>query len=228
MNRVETYLFDAWSFPSIHTPIVSLNDGVFPAFLSVNINRDPLEVPVCIIPALRQAKQKGCTKIIYPLINGSNYSHLRVTACTTSSTIFRTFWDASINGSRIAHVVTSKGISYYGGRSIILDSRYNLLMLTTLKAKFIEGNCVEFSDPIYYLSYKVFENSNELVEKNLIKVGIPMCSRGVYYSSRADIDYPKVIVTNLDSFIVKPQRPNMANSTVEQFNKTIIDNYVTR
>jgi hypothetical protein len=228
MNRVETYLSGAWSFPSIHTPIVSLNDGVFTAFLSVDISGDSLEVPVCIIPVLRQAKQKGCTKIVFPLVNGTNYSQLRVTACSTSSTIFRTFWDASINGSRIAHVITSKGVSYYGGRSIILDSSHDLLMLTTLKATFIEGNAIEFSDPIYYLSYKVFENSNELVEKNLIKIGIPMCSRGIFYPSRVGIDYPKVVVTNLDNFIVKPQRPNMANSTVEQFNKTIIDNYVAR
>lgn len=226
MNKVESYLSGSWSIPQLGYPRLPLDSEVFSAFLSVDISKNSIEIPICVASILKQAKKKGYTRIIFPLIDGEPWQGCRVVSCNTSNTIFRKFWEASIDGNRLAHVITPKGISYYGGRGIILNSRHELLMLTTAKVTFRE-NYITLSDPMCYLSYKVFEHSNELVEKNLIKVGLPMCSRGIYFTDE-NIVYPKVIIDNLDSFIVKPVRPTMDNATVEQFNKTIVDNYVIK
>lgn len=227
MNRVESYLSGSWSIPQIGYPRLPLDGEVFSAFLSIDINKDSIEIPTCVAAELRNAKRKGYTKIIFPLINGESWQGCRVTTCSTSNTIFRTFWESGLNGTRLAHVITPKGISYYGGRGIILNSRHELLMLTTMKATLRE-NMVTYSDPVCYLSYEVFEHSNELVEKNLIKVGLPMCSIGIYIFDDTNRICPKVIITNFDNFIVKPVRPTIDNTTVEQFNKTIVDNYVIK
>ena len=227
---LRTYFRDAWHvYRQGEQPAVSLDDGAFPAFLVWDIRGDIVEIPACLIQHFLYAKPMGYSKVVLNLVNGPDSNGRRTFHLKTASTILAKFEEAGDSSMRLAHVVTTKGVHYYGGKGIILDGDYNPLMLTTLKVKFAADGSPRFSDPVFNLSYRVFENSAELVEKTIIKQAIPLYALGTVDGSY-DGDYyfdgdAKVSISNLDSIIVRPSTPSLATATTEMFNLVIAQNY---
>lgn len=226
---LRSYFRDAWYVNRQRSqPSVSLDDGAFPAFLVWDIRGDIVEVPVVLLQHFLNAKPLGYSKIVFNLVNGPDTNGRRTFHQKAASTILGKFNEAGSSSMRIAHVVTTKGIHYYGGKGIILDGDYNLLMLTTVKAEFAADGSPRFSDPVCNLSYRVFENSGELVEKTIIKQAIPLYSMGNVdgaYDGQYFAGDAKISISNLDSFVIRPANPTLASSTPEVFNRVIAENY---
>lgn len=226
------YFRDAWNGDSRRDPPhILLGDNTFPAFLTVSLQGNDIEVPVCMISHFFKARNKGFDKLVFNLLHGTDNMGVRTFHHKTATAIFKRFAEASMCTTRIAHIVTAKGNHYYGNRSIIMDENHDLLMMTTVKIHFNENGAFELTDPICHLSYKVFEHSENMVEKTIIKYGIPAYSGeavDMTCNGRWFIAKPKILIDHYDHLITKPVPPKISETSIEQFNKTILDTYVTK
>lgn len=224
---IEEYFKRLWWERDINIPNVSLDDNAFPAFLEIDLRGDELEIPFFLLKPALQAKARGYDKLAFNLVNGSDREGRRTFHHKTVSTILKKFSDASGSSMRIAHVVTSKNLHYYGNWGIILDQNYSPLFVATVKVRLVTDGTPRLSHPMCKLSYKVFENSQEIVEKTIIKQAIPLFSTyrvdvcfGTFYS-RGSVE---LAITNLESMVVIPNRPTLISSSVTAFNQTILIN----
>lgn len=212
-------------------PQVSLEEGAFPAFLEVDISGNKFEVPTPLVPYVAFAKRAGYTKLVYNLVNGSDNMGRRTFHKKTISTILRQFNDASNSNMRLAHVITSKGLHYYGCRGMIFNGNYEPLMLGTLEVEYDAAhNTINLSHPKCRLSYKVFEGASEIVEKTIIKQAIPC-----YANEGIDISYMReysgyrvpveVVIGHMGSMIVKPMVPTLSTVNMTNFNNIIANHH---
>lgn len=227
------YFRNAWNGDSRRDQSrVLLGDQTFPAFLTVQLQGNDIEVPVCAMQYFLKARNSGYDKLVFNLLHGPDAVGLRAFHHKTAGAIFRRFADASVTTIRIAHVVTAKGTHYYGNRSIIMDGNHDLLMMTTVMVHFEENGSYELTNPICHLSYKVFEHSENMVEKTIIKYGIPAYSgeavNMIWNGRTFFFEKPRILIDHYDHLITKPVAPKISETSVEQFNKTIFDTYVTK
>lgn len=226
------YFRNAWYARDtrLDAPRISLEDYAFPAFLTVPLKGDDLEIPVCVIPRFFMARSLGYDKLVLNLVDGTDHMDRRTFHHKTATTIFRKFAEASTTaGTRIAHVVTNSDLHYYGNRSIIMDANRNLIMMATVHIHFDSSSRFVVTDPICHLSYKMFENSGNIVEKTIIKYGIPawagreveMHIYGHYYYGK-----PRIVIDHYDNVITKPVVPKISEISTEHFNELILDTHV--
>lgn len=231
MATIQSFLASLWNMPRdpYDMPTVPLDDNAFPAFMEIDISQDCVEIPTPLVAHFFKAKREGYTKLVFNLANGADNEGRRTFHKKTVSTILRQFYDSCVERYRIAHVVTSKNLSYYGCRGMIFDKDYFPLMLCTIEAKLTpDGNRMTFDNPRIRLSYKVFEHSDEIIEKTLIKQAIPYYSRyGVnviwnHFNRNLPVN---VVIGHMDHFIVRPATPSVSTATPELFNNAIVRYY---
>lgn len=215
-----------WEGPS-YSPVVSLDNNAFPAFIEVDLRGDEIEVPFFLIRHVIRAKSQGYDKLAFNLVNGCDPEGRRTFHHKTISTILGKFASATRSPMRIAHVVTSKGIHYYGNQGIILDHEYDPLFVATVRMKLAADGGLRLSHPMCKLSYKVFENSQEIVEKTIIKQAIPFFATRqveIELSPFCSQESVELAITSLDSMVVVPNRPTIASSAPDAINQTILIN----
>lgn len=227
MISIESYFADSWYISnSASLPIVPIEEGAFPAFLEVDISQDKSEVPTPLVDAAICAKSHNYTKIVCNLLHSSNNLGVRTIQRKNIKSILNQFYSFYNSYRRLAHVITSKGLHYYGTSGMIFNGNYDPLMLTTVEVDFNKARITDdfLSNPRLRLSYKVFENSSEIVEKTIIKQAIPYFSRNnahmYYYRNPIAGTYPVEITVGHSKFmIVKPKVPTI--SDMSTFNTTI-------
>jgi len=228
---ISDFFYNAFHYTTIsgsETPSVPLEEGAFPAFLKVDISKNKFEVPVPLIPYVHSAKIRECNQLVFNLVHGCDNMGRRTFHKKTINTILTEFYNASRNNIRIAHVVSSKNIHYYGCSGMILNADYEPLMINTLE---VEWNPIglyisNVLNPKCHLSYKVFENT-EIVEKTLIKQMIPFYStHGVTLSNMIENVPVEIVIEHTDSMIVKPSTPTPMRDSAF-FNDTIVNHYDT-
>lgn len=209
---------------AISIPRVPLEEGAFPAFLKVDIPGNKFEIPVALIPYIQGAKVHDSTQLIFNLVHGSDNMYRRTFHKKTVNTMFTQFDIANRTGMRIAHVVSSKGVHYYGCRGMIFDADYEPLMLNTLEVNFNRStwSVDNVSHPRCRLSYKVFENSSEIIEKAIIKQLIPF-----YNHHRVCGEPVEIIIGHTSAMVIKPDTPTLSMSNPTTFNTTIANYYET-
>ena len=231
MNNITYYFRDLWYYSNENfkpIPAVPINDNAFPAFISVPIVGDEFEIPAFLTPYIYGAKCIGADNIIFSLVTGPDAVGRRVIHHKTINTILGTFRAASSTNMRLAHIITSKNVHYYGCRGLILDKDYNPLLVSTCQVRYYpRTNTFEMSNPKCKVSYKVFENSGELVEKTIIKQAIPYYASEVvpcYYGmvSCYHQELVETLITDLDYLVIKPAKPSIQESSPKQMNKTIL------
>lgn len=236
MRSIEEFFSLLWKTPdSIERiiPLISLEEGAFPAYLEVDISEDEFEVPTFLLPYVLPAKRDGYTKLVFNLVNGTDGLNRRTAHRKTITTILKQFDYASTSTMRIAHVITSKGLHYYGCRGAIFNESYEPLLLATVKVKFDSNrDSISLSNPKCRLSYKVFDGASEIVEKTIIKQAIPF-----YASHSVDIQYDRnfygrtpveLAIEHMGSMIIKPMTPTPSLVTMASFNGTISAYYETQ
>jgi hypothetical protein len=216
------------------------NNNVFNRFLVTKVGDDEIEVPVIAREHIEQAVSDvmspltGASRIqtvVLPLYENSAPQERR-----TFDSFIRQFFVTTNYSRRLQKITSNKGEVYYGGKGLIFDSRYNPLIMCTLKArKQVQESGtfrMAYFKPVIYVNPIVFLESDKLINKGIIKKLIP------YYTSR-DIDFPrnnyrfssnpedrkvKVIVDNFNKFFVEPIKPTPSATTNDALNECLIDN----
>lgn len=215
------------------------NNNTFNRSLIVKVDSDEVEIPVIarehfekiIFNGISHSSIEKIKTIILPLYENSIPQDRR-----TFDSFMRQFFSTSYN-NRLIKITSNKGEVYYGGRGLIFDYRYNPLILCTLRAKRVlkEGNIypqMVYCRPVIYVSPKVFEESDRLINKGIIKKLIPYCvNREMRFPSpmhgfRSIPEDSKamVIVDKLDRFFIKPIAPKPQNDIEESLNECLVDN----
>lgn len=227
MTSIESYFANSWCIRNTSTlPKVSIEEGAFPAFLEVDISQDKSEVPATFVEEAIWAKEHNYTKIVCNLLHAPDTLGVRTVQKKNIKTILQRFSYFYDSYRRLAHIVTSKNLHYYGTSGMILNGNYDPLMLATIEVDFNAAKTDHdfLSNPRLRLSYKTFENSSEIIEKTIIKQAIPYFSRNsiyiIYYGTQMGPIQPvEIIIGHLESMIVKPVAPTI--SDVNTFNNTI-------
>ena len=210
------------------------SNNVFSRSIIVDLNKDEIELPVIAIRHFEEAAGSSIIpslsveKVILPLYNNTYDQSRRV-----FDTIMAQFFANTSYESRLLKITTNKGEVYYGGKGIIFDGNYNPLLLCTLKARRVVTENEKYTAyyrPVCYVSPRVFEEPNTIVNKGIIKKLIP------FYTSH-NMDFPlglfrdkaedrkvQVVVDNFDRFFVKPVKPNPSTCSNELLNQCLIDN----
>lgn len=112
---------------------------------------------------------------------------------------------------RLRKFVTSKGETYYGGKGILLNKDFKILLLC-VKRYFRKPNGVydlHNYKKICYISDRVFENTEDFMSKNIIKKIIPIFrTKQFMYTINHDI----IINSNLDYWIGFPTKPKLTKT----------------
>ena len=210
------------------------SNNVFSRSIIVDLNKDEIELPVIAIRHFEEAAGSSIIpsfsveKVILPLYNNT-YDQSR----RTFDTIMAQFFANTSYEGRLLKITTNKGEVYYGGKGIIFDGNYNPLLLCTLKARRVvteKEKYTAYYRPVCYVSPRVFEEPNTVVNKGIIKKLIP------FYTSH-NMDFPlglfrdnaedkkvQVVIDNFDRFFVKPVKPNPSTCSNELLNQCLIDN----
>ena len=231
MSFIDHYFEDLWEFSSRENhgvPRVQLTENAFPAFLEADISGDDVEVPMCLAPYFISKANMGYDRIVFSLVSGSDENGRRTFHHKTVNTILRKFLDATNHSMRLAHIVTSKGVHYYGCKGLILDADYNPLLVSTGRFKITDDNRLSITHPICRVSYRVFNSPGELLEKTIIKQAIPLysrinvnCSLGTPYN----VEGVEVIVGDWDYMVVRPAKPTLEKASPEGVNGMILQCY---
>ena len=210
------------------------SNNVFSRSIIVDLNKDEIELPVIAIRHFEEAAGSSIIpsisveKVILPLYDNTYEQSRR-----TFDTIMAQFFANTSYESRLLKITTNKGEVYYGGKGIIFDGNYNPLLLCTLKARRVVTENEKYTAyyrPVCYVSPRVFEEPNTVVNKGIIKKLIP------FYTSH-NMDFPlglfrdkaedrkvQVVVDNFDRFFVKPVKPSPSTCSNELLNQCLVDN----
>lgn len=229
MNEIERFFLGLWDVSSLSThpaPAVTIEEQAYPAFMSCSTTQLE-DIPTMLVPYVLKtlALRGNFESIAFNLTCGYDSEGRRSLHHKTVSTILRRINSVSHCSERIAHIITSKGVHYYGGHGLILDADYNPLLISTASLR-IQNGSYNLTDPVCKISYRVFNNASELLEKTIIKQAIPLYSnRRVYCQKDNTSDnavWVKVIIDDLDYMVSKPVRPRIADVTPESINNIIL------
>lgn len=230
MNDIERYFSNIWFLDTatINAPSVTMDEHSHPAFISCSL-RNLEDTPTMLVPYVRKAlvlNGYDFDSLVFNLADGYDYEGRRTIHHKTVSTILRRF--ISPADARIAHIVTSKGVHYYGCRGAIFDADYNPLFISTVNVETVNGH-FRLSNPTCKISYRVFNNASELLEKTIIKQAIPLYSARKVYCG-CDTTYSRdmwvrVVIDDLDYMVQRPVRPRIEEVTPEKINDIIANNY---
>jgi hypothetical protein len=123
---------------------------------------------------------------------------------------------------RLRKFVTSKGETYYGGKGMLLNKDFKILLLCVkryFKKPEEESYDLYNYKEICYISDRVFENTEDFMAKNIIKKIIPIFRTTTRYIAKPDI----IINSSLDYWIGFPKKPKV-NKTDELLNSFCVEN----
>lgn len=124
---------------------------------------------------------------------------------------------------RLRKFVTSKGETYYGGKGILLNKDFKILLLCV--NRYFKNTDEESYDlynykEICYISDRVFENTEDFMSKNIIKKIIPIFRiEHSRWCTKPDI----IINSNLDYWVGFPKKPKVTK-TNESLNNFCVEN----
>lgn len=218
-------------------------NNIFNKSLVVDITGDDIEIPSItrvyyediIHNNLTCSNIEKAEKVILPLYTKSNDQNRR-----TFDGIMREFFCRVPFNQRLLKVTTSKGETYYGGCGLILDERFNPLLMCGLKARKvvtegdegIEVTSMQYYRAICHVSPVVFAEPAKLINKGIIKKLIPLYTTidtnfptvdsGI--SSSPDSRKVEVIIDDFSKFFISPIAPTLSKCSNDALNKCLNDN----
>lgn len=213
--------------------------NVFNRMLVIDVSSDEIEVPVFVRAVVETTVKDGfehpytrqVDKIVIPMyVNTDNQSK------RTADSIVINFFSRVNFSQRLQKITTNKGEVYYGGKGIILDRDFNILLLCTIvcrKIKYVESQVMSYYKPIVHLSPQVFLRGESLIDKHILKKIIPFyISHNIDSVStcaffRNDIPRgtkPQILIDDVNGFIEKPVKPTPQKCSDDVLNRLLIDN----
>lgn len=228
---------------SLESSLTLDSNNVFSRSLVVDITGDDIEIPSIVRAPCESFIRNNLVysfiqkaeRIILPLYTNSNDLNKR----TFDSIIKEFFCQVSFN-KRLLKVTTAKGETYYGGCGLILDEKFNPLLMCGLKARKVvteDDEGIEVVSMQYYraicrVSPVVFTEPNRLINKGIIKKLIPL------YTTE-DIKFPisnfgisnslnsmkaEVVIDDFSKFFITPIAPTPSKCSNDALNKCLNDN----
>ena len=147
----------------------------FRKFLQVDISKESFEIPTIMTGDSLSNILEG-SLLVLPLYVGKDIGIYR-----TSDSVVRHLITASYE-DRLVKARTSSGLTFYGGKGLILNGRFDPLLLCTFKCH-IEGISVGGAPPAFssviidsmvvHVNPMVFLDTTDLINKSIVKKVIP-------------------------------------------------------
>lgn len=217
------------------------NNNIFNRFLVTEISNYEVEIPVIAREHIERIVSgyigylHDKKTIVLPLYENSEPQEKR-----TFDTFIGQFFNSVDYNNRLQKITSNKGETYYGGKGLIFDDKFNPLLLCTLKARRIFSKDMYkmlYYKPVIYVNPIVFTESNRLINKGIIKklipyyttneIHLPRIMDGMFYVDYENLQDSKkalVIVNSPDRFFVKPTVPKPQSCTNESLNECLVNN----
>lgn len=194
----------------------SLKSDMFKCFLTIpTYNSDILDIPVMLNNGQFE-DYVPCEKVKIPLFVNDVEPPRK-----TFDPFIKDCFTRTPHYVRLRKFVTSKGEVYYGGKGILLNKDFKILLLC-VKRRFKKTDEESYDlynyKEICYISDRVFENTEDFMSKNIIKKIIPIF-RTARYIAKPDI----IINSSLDYWIGFPKKPKV-DKTDEALNNFCVEN----
>lgn len=147
----------------------------FRKFLQVDTSKESFEIPTIMTGDSLSDILEG-SLLVLPLYVGKDIGIYR-----TSDSVVRHLITASYE-DRLVKARTSSGLTFYGGKGLILNERFDPLLLCTFKCH-IEGISVGGTPPAFpsviidsmvvHVNPMVFLDTTDLINKSIVKKVIP-------------------------------------------------------
>lgn len=215
------------------------NHNVFSKLFVIDVSSDEIEVPTFARSAVESVVRDklqfphmaNISKVVIPMYV-SGYNQTRRTA---DSIVGNFFLEVDFN-KRLQKVTTNKGEVYYGGRGIILDKDFNILLLCTIVCRKMVQMGIQvmsYYKPVIHVSPQVFLSGDGLIDKHILKKVIPfyvshsISSVGTHAYFRSDIPEgtkPQILIDDVSKFIENPIKPTPQKCSDDVLNQILVDN----
>ena len=214
------------------------NHNAFNRLFVIDVSSDEIEVPVFAKSAvesvvrdkLRLPYMSHVNKIIIPM-----YVNTYTQSRRTADSIVSEFFSRVNFNQRLQKVITNKGEVYYGGKGIILDKDFNILLLCTLacrRMKYKGIQVMSYYKPIIHVSPQVFLRGDGMIDKSILKKIIPF-----YVSQNIDSVYtnsgfisdipegtkPQILIDDVSKLIENPVKPTPQKYSDDMLNQILVD-----
>ena len=215
------------------------NHNAFNRLFVIDVSSDEIEVPVFARSAVESIVGD---KLKFPYVSHVNkiiipmYVNIYTQSRRTADSIVVEFFSRVDFNQRLQKVITNKGEVYYGGKGIILDKNFNILLLCTLACRRMEyrgRQVMSYYKPIIHVSPQVFLRSEGLINKSILKKIIPFYvsqNIGQVYSSYdfiSDIPEgtkPQILIDDVSKLIENPVKPTPQKCSDDVLNQILADN----
>lgn len=173
-------------------------DDALRLFLVYRYNEGLTECPTCIYS--RVGRLIGNTDVALnsdikiPLIV-SKFSQVKKTGEALLCSLL------TANSNQLNFFVDTKGNAYYGGYGLILDKEFKPLLITCNDSIVYPGEGLAFIKKVLKVSERIFNTTNNILEKFIVNRFIPYCT--------TTSDFDSIEFCNLDHFIQIPQSVEM-------------------
>lgn len=141
----------------------------FRKFLQVDTSKESFEIPTIMTGGSLSNILEG-SLLVLPLYVGKDIGIYR-----TSDSVVRHLITASYE-DRLVKARTSSGLTFYGGKGLILNERFDPLLLCTFKCH-IEGISIGgtpiIDSMVVHVNPMVFLDTTDLINKSIVKKVIP-------------------------------------------------------
>ena len=154
----------------------------------------------------------------------------------TADSIVNIFFSRTTFNQRLQKVTTNKGEVYYGGKGIILDKDFNILLLCTIACRKIEHGgrqMMSYYKPMIHISPQVFLRNEGLINKSILKKIVPFYishnidginTRDYFWDGIPEGTKPQVLIDDVNRFIEYPVKPSPQKCSDDVLNQLLIDN----
>ena len=215
------------------------NHNAFNRLFVIDVSSNEIEVPVfarSVVESVVRGKLEfpyisHASKIVIPM-----YVNTYNMAAGTADSIMNIFFSRTNFNQRLQKITTNKGEVYYGGKGIILDKDFNILLLCTIvcrKMEYSGRQVMSYYKPMIHVSPQVFLRGDGLIDKSILKKIIPFyvshnidaVNTHAYF--RSDIPKgtkPQILIDDVSKFIENPAKPTPQKCSDDVLNQILADN----
>ena len=215
------------------------NHNAFNRLFVIDVSSDEIEVPVFAKSAVESVVRD---KLEFPYVSHVNkiiipmYVNTDTQSRRTADSIVGEFFSRVNFNQRLQKVITNKGEVYYGGKGIILDKDFNILLLCTLVCRRMEyrgRQVMSYYKPIIHVSSQVFLRGEGLINKSILKKIIPFYvsqNIGPVYTNPSFVSdipegtKPQILIDDVSKLIENPVKPTPQKCSDDVLNQILADN----
>lgn len=239
LTRVFSHIDDT-SVGEVANELITLGrHNAFNRLFVVDVSSDEIEVPTFARSVVESTVRRNLEyphishvgKIVIPM-----YVNTYNLATRTADSIVNIFFLRTNFNQRLRKVTTNKGEVYYGGKGIILDKDFNILLLCTIVCRKIEHggrHIMSYYKPIIHVNPQVFLKNEGLINKSILKRIIPFYishnidsvdTHNYFFDGIPEGTKPQVLIDDVDKFMEHPVKPSPQKCSDDVLNQLLVDN----